>query len=125
MFDQLYLKRYIPKQTAYTWLSSILGVPYSNARIGLLSEMHCQLVICEAKKQLVWHEEHKWVVGANMGLVGKVIKDKVRRLGLSGTPNYHDLFQTGCIGLIKTAITDKGGTFSTYAYRLISISNLR
>ena len=30
-----------------------------------------------------------------------------------------DLFQVGCIGLCKAAATDKGGTFSTYAYRLI------
>lgn len=28
-------------------------------------------------------------------------------------------FQIGCIGLCKAAATDKGGTFSTYAYRLI------
>ena len=59
------------------------------------------------------------VVEENMGLVGKVIKDKVRQLGQPGTPCYDDLFQIGCIGLIKAAITDKGGTFSTYAYRLI------
>ena len=32
---------------------------------------------------------------------------------------YDDLFQIGCIGLCKAAATDKGGTFSTYAYRLI------
>lgn len=61
----------------------------------------------------------KQLVEENMGLVGKVIKDKVRQLGQPGTPSYDDLFQTGCIGLIKAAMTDKGGTFSTYAYRLI------
>lgn len=61
----------------------------------------------------------KQVVEDNMGLVGKVIKDKVRQLGQPGTPSYDDLFQTGCMGLIKAAMTDKGGTFSTYAYRLI------
>ena len=33
--------------------------------------------------------------------------------------NIDDLFQIGCIGLCKAAATDKGGTFSTYAYRLI------
>ena len=33
--------------------------------------------------------------------------------------NMDDLFQIGCIGLCKAAATDKGGTFSTYAYRLI------
>ena len=59
------------------------------------------------------------VVEENMGLVGKVIKDKVRQLGQPGVPSYDDLFQTGCIGLIKAAMTDKGGKFSTYAYRLI------
>lgn len=61
----------------------------------------------------------KQVVEDNMGLVGKVIKDKVRQLGQPGIPSYDDLFQTGCMGLIKAAMTDKGGTFSTYAYRLI------
>lgn len=59
------------------------------------------------------------VVEENMGLVGKVIKEKVHGLGQPGVPEYDDLFQTGCIGLIKAVMTDKGGTFSTYAYRLI------
>ena len=54
-----------------------------------------------------------------MGLVGKVIKDKVHGLGQAGMLSYDDLFQIGCIGLCKAAATDKGGTFSTYAYRLI------
>lgn len=63
--------------------------------------------------------EQQRVVEENMGLVGKVIKDKVRQLGQPGTLSYDDLFQTGCIGLIKAAMSDKGGTFSTYAYRLI------
>lgn len=58
-------------------------------------------------------------VEANMGLVGKVIKDKVKNIGQSGFYTYDDLFQIGCIGLSKAAATDKGGTFSTYAYRLI------
>ena len=64
-------------------------------------------------------QEQRKNVEDNMGLVGKVIKDKVRQLGQPGTPSYDDLFQTGCMGLIKAAMTDKGGTFSTYAYRLI------
>ena len=55
----------------------------------------------------------------NMGLVGKVIKDKVHGLGQTGTPEYDDMFQIGCVGLCKAAATDKGGCFSTYAYRLI------
>lgn len=63
--------------------------------------------------------EQMRVVEENMGLVGKVIKDKVHGLGQAGTPEYDDLFQTGCIGLCKAAATDKGGRFSTYAYRLI------
>lgn len=61
----------------------------------------------------------KQVVEDNMGLVGKVIKDKVRGIGQPGTPEYNDLFQIGCIGLIKAVATDKGGCLSTYAYRLI------
>ena len=63
--------------------------------------------------------EQMRIVEENMGLVGKVIKDKVHGLGQAGTPEYDDLFQTGCIGLCKAAATDKGGCFSTYAYRLI------
>ena len=59
LFDQLYLKHYMPKKTAYAWLSSILGVPIQKAHIGLLSELQCELVIREAKKQLAWHEAHK------------------------------------------------------------------
>lgn len=64
-------------------------------------------------------QEQRKIVEDNMGLVGKVIKDRVRQLGQPGIPSYDDLFQTGCIGLIKAAMSDKGGTFSTYAYRLI------
>ena len=54
-----------------------------------------------------------------MGLVHQVIKDKVHGYGQWGFYTYDDLFQIGCIGLCKAAATDKGGTFSTYAYRLI------
>lgn len=57
------------------------------------------------------------IVEDNMGLVGKVIKDKV--YGNDSIFTYDDLFQIGCIGLCKAAATDKGGCFSTYAYRLI------
>ena len=64
-------------------------------------------------------DNQQHVVEANMGLVGKVIKDKVHGLGQEGTFTYDDLFQIGCIGLCKAAATDKGGCFSTYAYRLI------
>lgn len=68
---------------------------------------------------MILTSEQMRVVEENMGLVGKVIKDKVRGIGQPGTPEYNDLFQTGCVGLIKAVATDKGGTFSTYAYRLI------
>ena len=63
--------------------------------------------------------EQRKLVEDNMGLVGKVIKDKVHGIGQPGGYSYDDLFQIGCIGLCKAAMTDKGGCFSTYAYRLI------
>ena len=63
--------------------------------------------------------EQQTIVEENMGLVGKVIKDKVHGLGQDTAFCYDDLFQIGCIGLCKAAATDKGGCFSTYAYRLI------
>ncbi len=58
-------------------------------------------------------------VDENKGLVGKVIADKVHGLNEYSLYSYDDLFQIGCIGLCKAAATDKGGCFSTYAYRLI------
>lgn len=64
-------------------------------------------------------KEQQRVVEENMGLVSKVIQDKVHGTSQSGTYAYEDLFQIGCIGLCKAAATDKGGCFSTYAYRLI------
>ena len=63
--------------------------------------------------------EQQKVVDENMGLVGKVIKDKVHGAGQLGIYSYDDIFQIGCIGLCKAAYTDKGGCFSTYEYRLI------
>ena len=63
--------------------------------------------------------DQKLKVESNMGLVGKVIKDKVHNINDIPGYTYDDLFQIGCIGLCKAAATDKGGTFSTYAYRLI------
>lgn len=59
LFNQLYLKRYMPKRTAYIWLSSVLGVPCEKAHIAQLSEMQCELVIRETKKQLSFYETHK------------------------------------------------------------------
>lgn len=52
-------------------------------------------------------------------LAGKVIKDKVHNPGQNSIYSYDDLYQIGCIGLCKAAYSDKGGCFSTYAYRLI------
>ncbi len=64
-------------------------------------------------------ENQRKMIENNLGLVGKVIKDKVHGLTQASIYTYDDLFQIGCIGLCKAAATDKGGTFSTYAYRLI------
>lgn len=58
-------------------------------------------------------------VEENLGLVGRVIRDKVHDTNHLGMYTYDDLYQIGCIGLCKAVVTDKGGTFSTYAYRLI------
>ena len=63
--------------------------------------------------------DQRQIVEENMGLVGKVIGDKVYNLNQGINYTYDDLFQIGCIGLCKAAATDKGGCFSTYAYRLI------
>ena len=58
-------------------------------------------------------------VEENLGLINKVINDKVHGPYQMGIYSREDLFQIGCIGLCKAAATDKGGNFSTYAYRLI------
>ena len=58
-------------------------------------------------------------VEENLGLVGKVIKDKVHDPGRNSIYSYDDLYQIGCIGLCKAAYSDRGGCFSTYAYRVI------
>ena len=63
--------------------------------------------------------EQQKKVTENMGLVGRVIKDKVHGATQLGIFSYDDLFQIGCIGLCKAAAVDKGGCFSTFAYRLI------
>lgn len=64
-------------------------------------------------------EENQRKVEKNLGLVHKVINDKVHGPYQLGIYTREDLFQIGCIGLCKAAATDKGGNFSTYAYRLI------
>lgn len=63
--------------------------------------------------------DQQHVVEDNMGLVVKVIQDKVYNLHQDCYFSYDDLKQIGAIGLCKAAATDKGGCFSTYAYRLI------
>lgn len=65
------------------------------------------------------NEEYQRKVEENLGLVHKVINDKVHGPYYLGIYSREDLFQIGCIGLCKAAATDKGGNFSTYAYRLI------
>ena len=58
----------------------------------------------------------------NMGLVGQVIKDKVREIHRIGIYTYDDLFQIGCVGLCKAADTymaEGDACFSTYAYVII------
>lgn len=65
--------------------------------------------------------EQRRLVEENMGLVGKVISDKVRDVSQIGIYTYDDLFQIGCIGLCKAAESAKPSStsFSTYAYVLI------
>lgn len=63
--------------------------------------------------------EEKKKVEENMGLVHKVISDKVHGTYQCGMYSREDLFQIGCIGLCKAVVSDRGGCFSTYAYRLI------
>ena len=63
--------------------------------------------------------EQQRKVEDNLGLVNKVIHDKVHGPYYLGIYTRDDLFQIGCLGLCKAAATDKGGNFSTYAYRLI------
>lgn len=67
--------------------------------------------------QLTVEQQEK--VSENIRLVQKVISDKIHGSYQLGIYSYDDIFQIGCIGLCKAAATDKGGNFSTYAYRLI------
>ena len=64
-------------------------------------------------------KEQQKKVEENMGLVYKVLGDKLGGQQAVGCHTREDLFQIGCIGLCKAVATDKGGTFSTYAYKLI------
>ena len=65
--------------------------------------------------------DRKRLVEENMGLVGRVIRDKVRNVHGIGIYSYEDLFQVGCIGLCNAADSYKPGTgnFSTFAYIVI------
>ena len=56
--------------------------------------------------------EQQKKVEDNLGLVNKVINDKVHGPYYLGMYTRDDLFQIGCIGLCKAAATDKGGNFS-------------
>ena len=54
----------------------------------------------------------------NMGLINKVIGDRI----IYNSDNYDDIFQIGCIGLIKAVDTfdeSRNIMFSTYAYKVI------
>ena len=64
-------------------------------------------------------QEQRKRVMDNLGLVRKVIQDKVHSPCQLGFYSYDDIYQIGCVGLCKAAATDRGGVFSTYAYRLI------
>lgn len=64
------------------------------------------------------NHKQRTLVEANMGLVGAVIRDNVHDVNNIGVFTYDDIFQIGCIGLCKAAVSDKGNAakFSTYAY---------
>jgi len=65
--------------------------------------------------------ERNNLIEENIGLVGRVIKDRVHDVNNIGFYAYDDLFQTGCVGLCKAADSYKPGKtrFSTYAYMAI------
>lgn len=67
------------------------------------------------------NENQKMMVEQNKGLVGSVIKNNVRNANNLGIFTYGDIFQIGCLGLIKAAqkYTPGETEFSTYAYTFI------
>lgn len=76
----------------------------------------------EPRKEYRLTEAQQLVVEENLGLVGQVIKDKVRDIKRMGLFTYDDLFQIGCEGLCRAVATDtrqEAAAFSTYAYRII------
>ena len=65
--------------------------------------------------------EQQKLVEENMGLVGKVITDRVRGINAIGIFTYDDIYQIGCLGLINASLRYAPGKakFSTYAYMCI------
>lgn len=65
--------------------------------------------------------EQQVLVEENMGLVGRVIKDSIHGVNRLGMYTYDDIFQIGCIGLIKAAMHFRQGNtkFGIYAYTVI------
>ena len=88
----------------------ICGV--NTSRLPLLTNEEKTLLFERIKKGD--KEARELYIKGNLRLVLSVIK----RFS-SSSENADDLFQIGCIGLCKAAYSDKGGCFSTYAYRLI------
>lgn len=67
------------------------------------------------------NEEQSRLAEASLGLVGKVVKDRLHDTNGAGVFTYEDLYQIGCVGLCKAAAAYTPGKakFSTYAYILI------
>ena len=66
-------------------------------------------------------DERETYIIENMGLVGKVINDKVQGISNIGIFTYDDLFQIGCVGLCKAADSyqPEKASIQTYSYILI------
>jgi len=64
------------------------------------------------------NETQQKLVEDNMGLVGTVIRQNVRNVNNIGIFTYQDIFQIGCVGLAKAAMSYKPANdkFSTCAY---------
>ena len=88
----------------------ICGV--NTAKLKVLKSSETQALLLRAKAGDAQAREE--LIAGNLRLVLSVIQRFANR-----GENADDLFQVGCIGLCKAVATDKGGTFSTYAYQLI------
>ena len=84
----------------------------NTAKLPLLKEEEKEELLARIKEGD--EEAREQYIKGNLRLVLSVIKRFA-----SSNENVDDLFQIGCIGLCKAAYSDKGGCFSTYAYRLI------